>query len=174
MVAGGSGRVAAVKLELAIDGKKASIEILSPPPECRFRFADVERSANVALAEPCVYSILLEGRVYDARIERRENLTIVVIDGYRFQIEVCDPRRWSRQPALGSQGVATLAAPMPGKVVRLLAAPGDAVAAGQGILVVEAMKMQNEMKAPRAGRVASLTAVEGAIVAAGEVLATIE
>ena len=63
---------------------------------------------------------------------------------------------------------------MPGKVVRVLVAPGDAVEAGQGLIVVEAMKMQNEMKASRAGRVAAVPAKEGATVAAGDVLATIE
>jgi biotin carboxyl carrier protein len=63
---------------------------------------------------------------------------------------------------------------MPGKVVRVLVAPGDSVEAGQGVAVVEAMKMQNEMKASRAGKVLSVPAKEGATVAAGEVLATIE
>ncbi|HSB13592.1 MAG TPA: acetyl-CoA carboxylase biotin carboxyl carrier protein subunit, partial [Bryobacteraceae bacterium] len=65
-------------------------------------------------------------------------------------------------------------APMPGKVVRVLAAEGDLVEAGQGLLVVEAMKMQNEVKAPKAGRVAALAAREGGTVAAGDVLAVIE
>jgi biotin carboxyl carrier protein len=63
---------------------------------------------------------------------------------------------------------------MPGKVVRVLAAVGDSVEAGQGILVVEAMKMQNELKAPRAGRVVSVSAKEGDTVAAGEVMAEVE
>jgi biotin carboxyl carrier protein len=63
---------------------------------------------------------------------------------------------------------------MPGKVVRLLVAPGDAVTAGQGLIVVEAMKMQNEIKAPRAGRVLEVRAAEGATVAAGEALLILE
>jgi biotin carboxyl carrier protein len=62
---------------------------------------------------------------------------------------------------------------MPGKVVRVLAAAGEEVQAGQGIVVVEAMKMQNEMKADRAGKVLTIPAQEGATVAAGEVLATV-
>jgi biotin carboxyl carrier protein len=62
---------------------------------------------------------------------------------------------------------------MPGKVVRVLVAVGDAVEAGQGIVVVEAMKMQNEMKAPRAGKVIAIAAKTGATVTAGEVLATV-
>ncbi|MBV9743635.1 MAG: biotin/lipoyl-binding protein, partial [Acidobacteriia bacterium] len=68
---------------------------------------------------------------------------------------------------------ATLSSPMPGKVVHVLVAVGDAVKAGQAILVVEAMKMQNEIKAPRAGSVVSLWTQVGATVSAGEPLATI-
>jgi biotin carboxyl carrier protein len=63
---------------------------------------------------------------------------------------------------------------MPGKVVRLLVTEGDVVAAGQGILVVEAMKMQNEVKSPKAGKIMSVTAKAGAAVSAGEVLAVVE
>ena len=63
---------------------------------------------------------------------------------------------------------------MPGKVVRVLAAEGDSVEKGDGIVVVEAMKMQNELKSPITGTVKTVTAIEGATVSAGEVLATIE
>jgi biotin carboxyl carrier protein len=63
---------------------------------------------------------------------------------------------------------------MPGKVVRVLASEGDTVSAGQGIVVIEAMKMQNELKAPRPGRLVSLAVREGETVAAGAVLAVVE
>jgi biotin carboxyl carrier protein len=63
---------------------------------------------------------------------------------------------------------------MPGKVIRLLVADGDTVAAGQGILVVEAMKMQNEIKSPKDGVVKNLKAEPGATVSAGQTLALIE
>jgi biotin carboxyl carrier protein len=63
---------------------------------------------------------------------------------------------------------------MPGKIVRVLVREGDAVEPGQGIVVMEAMKMQNELKALRAGAVTALPVTEGAAVAAGEVLAIIE
>jgi biotin carboxyl carrier protein len=90
-------------------------------------------------------------------------------------MEVRDPRRWSRQSRGGAHaGTHQIKAPMPGKVVRVLAAAGDVVEAGQGVVVVEAMKMQNELKAPRAGRVIGVTAKIGATVTAGEVLATVE
>lgn len=164
-----------MKLSLIANGAEAAIEILAPAPACRFRLADgPEQSAHVEVAEPGVYSILMDGRSYDARVEELPGGLAVVIDGYRFEIEVRDPRRWSRKSGgAGAEGVHSIAAPMPGKVVRVLVALGDTVEAGQGLVVVEAMKMQNEMKAPRAGRVLAVAAKEGATVAAGEVLATI-
>ena len=110
------------------------------------------------------------------RVRRRHAGGLVVtIEGYRFELEVRDPRRWSRKSAGGGAGaVQSIVSPMPGKVVRVLVAPGDEVVAGQGIVVVEAMKMQNELKSNRTGRVLSVAAKEGATVNAGELLATIE
>lgn len=164
-----------MKLNLTVNGAERQIEILAPAPACRFRLGDgAERAADVALPAPGVYSILLDGRSYDVHVERAPGHWIVVLEGHRFEIEVRDPRRWSR-PSAGRAGetIETVAAPMPGRVVRVLVAAGDSVEAGQGVIVVEAMKMQNEMKASRSGRVLTLTAREGATVAAGEVLATI-
>jgi biotin carboxyl carrier protein len=166
-----------MKLSLTINGRQTSIDVLSPAPLCRFRMGDAPAmDAQVEVPEPGVYSVLLDGRSYDARVEEAPGGTlVVVIDGYRFEIEARDPRRWTpKTGADTAQGAQNLAAPMPGKVVRLLVSAGDAVDAGQGLLVVEAMKMQNEIKAPRAGRVLSLPVRAGATVAAGEVLVTIE
>lgn len=164
-----------MKLDLKIDSAAEQIEILAPAPACRFRLGGgPETLADVEMAEAGVYSILIGGRSYEARVEETPAALVVIIDGRRFEIEARDPRRFQRKGAGGAaDGVQTVAAPMPGKVVRVLAAAGDDVAAGQGLLVVEAMKMQNEMKSPRAGKVLSLAAREGATVAAGEILATI-
>jgi biotin carboxyl carrier protein len=162
-----------VKLRLSINGQQKEIELVAIGKECRFRFDGVERAASVEVAEPDAYSILLEGRPYDARVDRTERGFVVAIAGYRFEVEVHDPRSWSPKSAPGGHGIAAMASPMPGKVVRVLVAEGEAVEAGQGILVVEAMKMQNEIKAPRSGIVVSLAVREGATVAAGEPLATI-
>jgi biotin carboxyl carrier protein len=118
-----------------------------------------------------VWSVLLDGRSYDARVSGNT----VTVCGRRFEIEVRDPRRWRRgSGAAGAGGKQQVSAPMPGKVVRVLVAVGDSVEAGQGIVVVEAMKMQNEMKAARAGKIVALSVQVGATVAAGEALAVIE
>ena len=163
-------------LSLTINGKEHTIEILAPAPGARFRIgAEPVREAQVEAPEPGVYSVLMDGRSYDASVERSpDGGVIVVVDGHRFEIQVRDPRRWLRKPGgAGAEGVRSVAAPMPGKVVRVLVSPGAEVEAGQGLIVVEAMKMQNEIKAARAGRVLALHAKVGATVAAGEVLATI-
>lgn len=165
-----------MKLDVLIDGAPAQIEILAPAPDCRFRLADGPvREAQVELPEPGVYSVLMDGRSYDARVEEHPDCLVVVIDGYRFETEVRDPRRWSAKGSRrGADGVQTVTAPMPGKVVRVLVAAGDTVEPGQGLVVVEAMKMQNEMKAARAAKILSVQAKEGATVTAGEILATLE
>jgi len=165
-----------MKLELTLNGQANHIELLVDAPDCSFRLGDgPARTAHVEVAVPGIYSVLMDGRVYDVWVEESLAGLVIVIDGYRFEAEVCDPRRFSRQTrGRGVDGVQSLRAPMPGKVVRVLAAPGDALEAGQGVVVVEAMKMQNELKAPRAGRVLTIAVKEGATVAAGDVLATIE
>jgi len=118
-----------------------------------------------------VYSILAGRHIYEARIDG----TNVTIHGRSFRAEVFDPRRWNQERNhRQTEGRQNIVASMPGKVVRVMVSAGDEVTAGQGIVVVEAMKMQNEMKAVRAGRVVTLSAVAGATVIAGEILAAIE
>ncbi len=165
-----------MKLALTVNGRRDAIEILSPAPACRFQLGDGQpRDADVEAPEPGVYGILLDGRSYDAFVEDTPGGLVVTIEGYRFEIEVRDPRRWSRKTGgAGGGSVQSILSPMPGKVVRVLAAVGAEVVPGQGIVVVEAMKMQNELKSNRTGRVLSVHAKEGATVTAGELLATIE
>lgn len=120
--------------------------------------------------EPGVYSVLWAGRVYEARVEG----DTVAVGGVVHTVRVADPRELTSAPAgVNSRGRAEIAASMPGKVVRVLVAEGDEVEAGQGVVVVEAMKMQNEMQSPRAGRVAEVRVKEGAAVAAGDVMVVV-
>lgn len=166
-----------MKLSIRRGGEERAIELQREGPECRFRLdGEAERRAEVQEPEPGVYSVLMDGRSFEARVENGTNGAVVVsIEGHRFEIEVRDPRRYrSSGGRRGAEGVQKIVAPMPGKVVRVLVKPGEMVEAGQGVAVVEAMKMQNEMRAPKAGRVVSVPVSEGAAVAAGAVLATIE
>lgn len=100
----------------------------------------------------------------------------VTLRGISYKLKLIDPKRLrsAQSGTAHHKGAAEIVAPMPGKVVRVLVESGVEVDAGAGILVVEAMKMQNEMKAPKAGKVVSINAVVGATVNAGDVLAVIE
>jgi biotin carboxyl carrier protein len=150
-----------MKWLVAVDGR--AIEI------------DSEQLDRVREVEPGVYSILIDGASYEVRVGgSREGLT-AESRGWRFSVEVRDPRDASRssRSSVGS-GRQNIAAPMPGKVIRVLVNPGDSVDAGQGLIVVEAMKMQNEMKASRPGRVVEVRAAAGATVGAGETLVILE
>ena len=128
-------------------------------------------AAEIIEVEPGVYSVIAGGVSREARASGDE----IVVAGHRFHFEVDDPRRWKRSGhAAQAHGRASITAAMPGKVVRILVAVGDEVKAGQGIVVVEAMKMQNELKAPRDGRVTAVDVRENDSVNAGAPLVTIE
>ena len=99
----------------------------------------------------------------------------VVVDGERVEVAIYDPRSLrAGGGGAAASGPKALKAPMPGRVVRVLVADGDAVEAGQGCVVIEAMKMQNELKAPKAGVVRKLAAGVGDTVGAGAMLLVVE
>ena len=126
---------------------------------------------DIIEVEPGVYSVIVGNQSFEARAAGNQ----ISIGSYSFIIETDDPRQWKRRgPAGGAEGRISITAAMPGKVIRVLVSVGDEVADGQGIVVVEAMKMQNELKAPRAGRVTSIEVKPNDSVIAGAVLAVIE
>lgn len=112
-------------------------------------------------------------RVVARRHPERGRYTLWV-DGYRYEVEALDERtraiRDLSATAAVAAGPAPLVAPMPGLVVRVLVAPGDAVQPGQGLVVMEAMKMENELRASSAGRVVRVPATPGAAVEKGALL----
>jgi biotin carboxyl carrier protein len=124
--------------------------------------------------------LLIEGsQVYKCRVEPKRDLRnsfAVSLRGHSYDVAVIDPKRLPSGQTSGGHdhGTAEITSPMPGKVVRVLVEPGTQVEAGAGVVVVEAMKMQNEMKSPKAGVVVSINVEAGATVNAGDVLAVIE
>ena len=136
---------------------------------------DSETLEAVTQVEPGVYSVIAGGVSYEIRLVASAGGLNAEADGRRLRVEVSNPRDASRgsRSALGS-GRQNVAAPMPGKVIRVLVQKGDPVDAGQGLVVVEAMKMQNELKASRPGRVLELRARAGDTVGAGDTLVVLE
>lgn len=153
-----------VDLERNSDGWKITLD--GQPVE-----ADaVEVAANAV-------SVLLAGQAFEFHISQSPDGMLRLQTGFQeFSATVADPRAWRgrRQGAFEAEGRQQIIAPMPGKIIRVLVKVGDKVEIGQGLLVVEAMKMQNEIRSPKSGTVERLLAVEGQPVNAGEVLASIE
>ena len=162
-----------MKLLVSIDGGGALELQLERSGDDRFRFhfEGCEWTASLVEVEPGVFSVLIGGSSYAARLCG----PAVEIGGRTFNVDVRDPRRMGRQSRTGmGEGRRSVSSPMPGKVVRILVSKGDAVEAGQGLIVVEAMKMQNELKTPKSGKVVEIHTREGATVGAGEVLVAVE
>jgi biotin carboxyl carrier protein len=131
---------------------------------------------DAVLAQPDVLSLLIDGNAYEIRRERVETDLRIWVGTKSYTAEVHDPRslRGSHARADSDKGARQLVAPMPGKVVRFLVGENSQVEVGQGVAVVEAMKMQNEIKSPKKGIVLKLAVAEGAAVNAGDVLAIVE
>jgi biotin carboxyl carrier protein len=126
--------------------------------------------------EPGSYLFLRDAEVHECRVDKAQEGFNVSLHGRNYAVTLVDPKRLrSGQGAHGHQhGLAEITAPMPGKVVKVQLEAGAAVEKGAGIVVVEAMKMQNEMKSPRAGVVVSINVKPGDTVNAGDVLAVVE
>jgi biotin carboxyl carrier protein len=133
---------------------------------------------DVTELEPGVFLIKHEGRVIEASTTRQPDGSSITVSigGTTIDVALFDPRKLplGTAGAAAADGAAEIKTAMPGKIVRIIAAAGTEVEKGDGVIVVEAMKMQNELKSPKQGVVKEVRAAEGATVNAGDVLAIIE
>ena len=161
-----------MRYEVGLGGRIYRLELQKKDAgwECRLDGRDI--LVQTVRVSSDTLSILIDGRSFEVRHEGSE----IFIRGTRYEVSVEDPRSWRgrARAAQDEAGPQKLIASMPGKVVRVLAHEGDAVVSGQGIVVVEAMKMQNEIRSPRSGALKKLLAHEGMKVNAGEVLGIVE
>jgi biotin carboxyl carrier protein len=162
--------------DVTIEGQKYRLELDRLEEQWRCKLDGREIRLDAVLARRDVLSLLLNGKAYEIKRERTPTDTHLWVGAVRYAAELSDPRSLrSRKTRTGvDHGPIKLIAPMPGKVVRVLAAEKSEVEAGQGVLVVEAMKMQNELKSPKKGIVQKIKAGEGTAVNAGDVLAVVE
>ena len=128
--------------------------------------------ADIVEVAPHTYSILLGGKSHELRVSPLPDGSLKILSTQaEFLAQVIDPREWrGRHGAAEVEGRQQIVAPMPGKIVRILVKAGDTVELGQGLIVVEAMKMQNEIRSPKSGAVEKIIAKEGDAVNAGDVL----
>jgi biotin carboxyl carrier protein len=167
-----------MKYDLLLDGARRSVVLTRSADEPSRLVAAIDGrriEADAVRISPGLYSILLGGRSIEVRAETLADNLLLHTAGREYRVEIVDPRSWRRSGSAGIDlaGRQQVSAPMAGKVVRVLVAPGQHVETGQGLLVVEAMKMQNEIRSPKTGAVERLLAKEGQTVNAGEILAVI-
>lgn len=161
--------------DIAIDDKHYRLDLNQVDGRWSCRLDGREVEVDAVLARRDVLSLRIGNKAYEVKCERVGNDTHIWVGSMRYGAEVRDPRSLrGRARSADEHGPKKLTAPMPGKVVRILVAQGDEVEAGAGVLVVEAMKMQNEVKSPKKGTIQKIQVQEGAAVNAGDVLAIVE
>jgi biotin carboxyl carrier protein len=168
--------------QIKIEGRSYRVQLIAGEApgrwRCRLQEEDdvaCELELDARETQPGVLSLLLEGKSYEIRREATPAGIMVSVGGRRYSAEIADPRSLrTRRAAAGDSGPQKITAPMPGKIVRVLTPEGNEVQQGQGIVVIEAMKMQNELKSARKGTVRKIMVKEGAAVNAGDVLAVVE
>jgi len=161
--------------DVTIDGRSYRLELNRAEGRWACRLDGRELEVDAVLARPDVLSLRIGNSAYEIKSERVADELHLWVGRRRFAVEVRDPRSLRGRGRAGvDDGPKKLIAPMPGRVVRLLVREGDAVELGAGVAVVEAMKMQNEIKSPKQGRVQKIFVSEGVAVNAGDVLAIVD
>lgn len=167
-----------MKLFAEHNGEKHEIEIKSDSLKLFARVNEREYEIEAREVEPNTYLFNLNGKIFECYVAPKNaaGTTRVRQGAKSFDLKLIDPKRLrgAANADANADGAANIVTMMPGKVVRVIAEVGTQVSAGDSIIVVEAMKMQNEMKAPKDGTVKEIRFEVGATVNAGDVLAVIE
>lgn len=168
-----------MKLTAQLDQRTFEIDVKTVGERTFVRIEDRDYEVEVRQPEPNTYVILHGNKIYESRVHvsghSRDSFE-VNLRRHSYAVTLSDPKRLrgSTDSIKHHHGAAEIVAPMPGKIVKVSVEVGMQVEKGQGIIVVEAMKMQNEMKAPRTGHVTSISVSPSDTVNAGDVLAVIE
>jgi biotin carboxyl carrier protein len=123
------------------------------------------------------FSLIVDNRSFEIEVDHKSDEYRVLVDGRNYRVHLIDERRVRTSggaEAAGAQGRQTVSVPMPGKVIAVLVTEGDAVEKGQGLVIVEAMKMENEVRSPIAGVVKEIKVKQGDTVEGGATLLIVE
>ena len=159
--------------DATVAGKTTRVEVREVQGRYRVTVGDKTYELDALKTGPADLSVLIDDVSHDVSLEKKTDGYGVVIRGDRFDVELKDAVKGAVLGRVAPSGPLRLTAPMPGKIVKVLVAVGDAVEAGKGVLVMEAMKMENELKANRAGTVQEIRVKEGQAVEMGALLLVI-
>ena len=167
-----------MRLRIEADGQEYLLDLRTNGNRAEYEISGALSTAGRLSIEdiaPGIVSVLEDNRSFLVRLVQSTDFMEAWVKDRCFRLSISDPRDLSgnsRSPTrAGPQEVRAL---MPGKVVKVLISRGDEVEEGSGLVVVEAMKMQNELRSPKHGRIVHINVVEGAAVAAGEALVVVE
>lgn len=165
-----------MKLKAVIDDREQELTVRVDGGRVTAEIADRVYDLELREPEPGSYLLFRGAEVHECRVDKAHDGFDVNLRGRTYAVTIVDPKRLrSGQDAdRHHHGLAEITAAMPGKVVRVQIEAGASVEKGSGIVVVEAMKMQNELKSPRAGVVVAIHVKAGDTVNAGDVLAVVE
>jgi biotin carboxyl carrier protein len=159
--------------EASVSGRSARVEVRGGSGRYTLRIDGKAVDVSVGEAGPGYRSLLIGTTSHELGVERDGDSYRVSFPGASVVVSLAEAARGSATLAPREQGPARVTAPMPGRIVRVLSTAGSDVVAGQGLVVIEAMKMENELRAPRAGRLTQLLVREGQAVEAGALLAVV-
>ena len=168
-----------MKLQAELKNEKHEINIRQNGSHVFAEINGREYELEADEVEPNVFLLKHENKIYQVIVSPGQNVNKplnVRVGANDFEIKLNDPKKLrSSAGAVGAtDGAAEIKTAMPGKVVRILTKVGAEIKQGEGVIIVEAMKMQNEMKSPKDGIVKEIRIAEGATVNAGDILAVIE
>jgi biotin carboxyl carrier protein len=164
-----------MKYEAKIDGRAVAVTLEERDGIVAATIGDRAYDIRVVQPEPGVYVIFSGDDIYEAGVSAPGlDKLQVKLRGRLYDVNIIDRKHRRVATEFTAEGRQNLTSPMPGKVVRVLLSAGHEVGAGQGVVVVEAMKMQNEIKSPKQGRVVEVRVSEGETVSANQVLAVVE
>ena len=164
-----------MKVNLTIQGIQRTMEVTHLGDSPGWEIDGHSLAADAVELSPGIYSVLIDGKSIEVRVEGNRSELRVVANGKEYLAAIENPRelKKNRAGATQAEGRQNVVAPMAGKIIRALVKAGDEVESGQGLLIVEAMKMQNEIRSPKSGTVERVTVVEGQTVNPGEIVAVV-
>jgi biotin carboxyl carrier protein len=164
-----------VHFEAEVEGRTVAVEVRRDQGRYRVRVGERILWVDRAPGDGPILGLIVDGQSCEVGIERKPDGATTLVDAHRIEVAL---RPASSSGGAGRRakpvGPLRITAPMPGKIVKLLVSPGDEVASGAGLIVMEAMKMENELRAPRPGTIREVGVREGQAVETGALLALLE
>jgi biotin carboxyl carrier protein len=164
-----------MKIRIAVQGTQRTVELTHPGDRPRWAIDGQRLEADAVEVSPGIYSVLIDGKSIEVRVEANSPELRVLANGKEYLAAIENRRELKKNRAGTAQleGRQNVVAPMAGKIIRSLVKAGDEVQSGQGLVIVEAMKMQNEIRSPKTGKIERVTVAEGQAVNPGDIVVVV-